>query len=356
MTVKSKTKIPNENDRLPFVEITKRISDLCYALETDLNAVVTDQLKKNKGKFRSDKTKALVNEYKKQIVDIKENFKLHLESAPLELEKYINSINKRANDFNEMMFNIQTYSIKNIKKQLHQYAKREQIEAHLANEFINEIANAMKNLVIKYVITFDEFVLEKLCEKEVINLNMEYFIKNKALQIINPHKYAGYLKLVYIGIKAFYHDFKFFVNSESEYFRYIEKFFLKIISKMEALETQYDMTEGKYNEEALPLKTESFPTHIFKNKQAFDFFCTLATHAKNQEEIGFYFRQMSEKENPKQIVAKETVFRAWFNEESKQPLELKNPIKTLDRIKGISQKHAFYELTKLNSSAKNTQL
>ena len=94
----------------------------------------------------------------------------------------------------------------------------------------------------------------------------------------------------------------------------------------------------------------NFPTHIFKDYNAYEFFQKLALQATNQEEIGFYFRQMSEKETPKLILAKETAFRTWFNEESGNKIELKNPIKTLDRIKGVSKKYNFYRLVKEKSS------
>ena len=220
------------------------------------------------------------------------------------------------------------------------------------------------------VTKFDELLLEKLCEKEVAKLNVAYFMKNEALQILNPNKYSDYVELVRKGISAFYYDLKAFVDSESEYFKLIEKYFLKIVSKMEALELQCNQQQVSYtlltapiettavnnpietttveitSVEMTPIETTHLPTHIFKNVQAFNFFCVLAKGASNQEEIGFYYRQMSEKENPKQIVAKETVFRTWFNEESKQQIELKNPIKTFDRIKGIAQKTTIYHLTK----------
>ena len=87
---------------------------------------------------------------------------------------------------------------------------------------------------------------------------------------------------------------------------------------------------------------------------AYDLFQKLASKATNQEEIGFYFRQMSEKETPKLIVAKETAFRTWFNEESGNKIELKNPIKTWDRIKGQPQKYLFYDLMKEKNSVKTT--
>ena len=48
-------------------------------------------------------------------------------------------------------------------------------------------------------------------------------------------------------------------------------------------------------------------------------------------------------------VAKETTVRTWFNEESGNKIELKNPIKTYDRIKGQTQKYNFYKLIKERS-------
>ena len=63
---------------------------------------------------------------------------------------------------------------------------------------------------------------------------------------------------------------------------------------------------------------------------------------------------MSEKETPRLIIAKETVFRTWFNEESDHKIELKNQIKTFDRIKGVDHKYAIYKLIKEKCSVKTT--
>ena len=330
-----KEKIANSKDPISFDTISKRISELTYNLSASVKEVLNAET--NKVKIKTGTIYA--NQFAAEIQEIQSAYKKHVNKAPLNLEDYLAKLKTRAEELNEMVYKIKTYPIKSITSQLKKEAEEQGIENAKIKTFIKEVTNSLVNLVVEYTIQFEEYVLEQLCEKEMNRIRLDFFTDNIALKLINNQKQERYITLLYKGIKAFYHDFKAFANSESPYFIIIEKFFLKLIDKIEKI-----ARPNPTNTMQSVNQKKDFPTHIFKNFEAYQLFEELANQVTNQEEIGFYFRQMSEKEKPGLIIAKEKVFRTWFNEEAEHKIELKNQIKTFDRIKGISKKMNFYKL------------
>ncbi|WP_264548123.1 hypothetical protein [Flavobacterium sp. N2820] len=345
MITSKKEKSSNPKDEIPFDLISIRMSDLMKSLSSIVQEVIIAETKKVKIKTGT----IGIGHFTAEIQEIQNTCKNHLKKAPLNLESYLSSLNTRAQDLNDMLFKIKTYPIKSITNQLKKEAEEQGIENTKIKTFVNELTSSLVNLVLQYTIEFEEYVIDQLCEKEMNRIGMDFFTDNIALKLINQHKYEKYITLLYKGIKAFYYDFKAFANTDSLYFQLIETFFKKLILKIEKLVCSNDSEITTITKQKTKNNTTTFPTHIFKDYSAYELFQKLVSHAKNQEEIGFYFRQMSEKEIPRLIIAKETTFRTWFNEESGNKIELKNPIKTYDRIKGQTQKYNFYKLIKEKS-------
>lgn len=87
-----------------------------------------------------------------------------------------------------------------------------------------------------------------------------------------------------------------------------------------------------------------FPTHVFKNKEAYHLFHIIAKGMTQHVQISFLFRQMSEGETPALIVCRDAVFRTWFNE-SKYKLELDIVTKRLADTT-TADRMLLYNLTK----------
>ena len=340
----------NNKDKISFDLISNRIDYLVSTLTKSVEQLIFEEKKKVKIKAGT----IYAGQFTAEINEIQNTYKNYLKKAPLNLESYLSSLNTRAQDLNDMLFKIKTYPIKSITNQLKKEAEAQGIENTKIKTFIKELSNSIVNLVLEYTIEFEEYVIDQLCEKEMNRIGMDFFTDNIALKLINNQKHERYTTLLYKGIKAFYYDFKAFVNTDSPYFQLLETFFKKLILKIEKLVDSNDSGNIPITKQKTRNNTNIFPTHIFKDYDAYDLFQKLASKATNQEEIGFYFRQMSEKETPKLIVAKETAFRTWFNEESGNKIELKNPIKTWDRIKKQPQKYLFYDLMKEKNSVNTT--
>jgi hypothetical protein len=346
MMTNKKQKNTKQVETISFDLLTSKINKLANSLSVTIEEII--QTEKTKVKIVTSRKQ--VSQFAAEIQEIQNTYKQHLNKAPLTLDAYCKKVNTRANDLNEMLYKIENYSVKSITNQLKKEAEEQGIEHTKIKTFINELTNSIVNLVLEYNMKFEEFIVELLCEKEMKRINVDYYANNSALQHINIQKYENYIKLIYKGINAFYHDFKAFTNQNTLFFQIIEKFFIKLLQKIEQLQCTNATENNKVEEQSL-----DFPTHIFKSQSAYNTFEELAKQATNQETIGFYFRQMSEKENPKLIVATETVFRTWFNEESEHTIELKNPIKTFDRIKGLINKRKVYDLVMEKNSVKTTK-
>lgn len=346
MIKSQKQKKSKQTNAVSFDLISKKVEELVKNLQVNVEQIINSEKKKVKIKAGT----IYAGQFTAEINEIQNTYKNHLKKAPLHLESYLSSLNTRAQDLNDMLFNIKIYPIKSITNQLKKEAEEQGIENNKIKTLVKEMSNSIVNLVLEYTIQFEEYLIDQLCENEIDRMGIDFFTENLALRLINHQKYERYLTLLYKGIKAFYYDFKAFVNTDSPYFQLIERFFKKIILKIDELVCKSSSNNTSIDNQHIKKDTTNFPMHIFKDYNAYEFFQKLALQATNQEEIGFYFRQMSEKETHKLIIAKETAFRTWFNEESTHKLELKNPIKTFDRIKGVSKKYNFYRLVKEMSS------
>lgn len=324
-------------------DFDKLARSVSIALRGDVGKILNEFSFKIKIESSIDLSKV----FNTQVNQISKSFESFAKKAPLTLPFYLQSINERAKDFQEMLGYIKSYPLKSVTSQLKGIYKEEGINPYYSNSFIKEISKSITNLVVEYSINFDEIVVDKLCDRELLRLNPSFYIKNQALQILNPHKYNQYKQLLYKGIKAYYSDFKEYVNVESNCFKVIEKFFLKLMHKMEILDDQFGLMIAQ-GQQTAPISQPSinYPTHIFKNQEAFLLFTEYAEAADKPEDIGFAFRQMSEVEVPQLIMAKETVFRKWFNRESGHQLELNSAIKTLDRMGNTKLKENLYRLIK----------
>ena len=58
---------------------------------------------------------------------------------------------------------------------------------------------------------------------------------------------------------------------------------------------------------------ENYPKFIYASQKDYEFFYIMASQATLFVQVSFLFRQMSEKEKPLMIIAKDAVFRDWFN-------------------------------------------
>lgn len=323
-------------------EIDKLAKSVSLALGKDVIKILNEISFKIKIENSIDLSKA----FNTQVKQISKSFESYSKKAPTTLPVYLQSINERANDFQEMLGYIKSYPLKSITNQLKDMYVKEDINYHHSNNFMYEISKSITNLVVDYSINFEEILVDRLSDKELLRLNPSYYIKNQALQTLSPDKYNTYKELLYKGVKAFYLDFKAYVNVESNCFKLIEKFFLKLIHLIEELDNQVNLTDNVFKKYTPQSEKKEFPDHIFKSWEAFLLFNDYAIGAKTQDEIGFLFRQMTEKETPSLIKVKETVFRKWFNEHSKHSIELSNQVKTYDRIGNKNTKQNLYNLMK----------
>jgi hypothetical protein len=240
------------------------------------------------------------------------------------------------------------YTKKNIVKEIRKIAKDQDVEDSKIKDFIKNIEKSLQSLLENFYIKEVEFVYEELCKQELVQLNINYYISNESLKVLRPNKYKNYLELLHKGIKAYHQDFRAFINIETDCTQLINTFFVSLIQEIEELL----VLQLQENQQTAPLLIDpfhevGFPSHIFKDSKDYLFFMELAKKATKAAQIGFYFRQMSEVENPKLIIAKPEVFRTWFQNETKlNHIELNSPIKVLRLITGKEAKLGKYELVK----------
>lgn len=277
---------------------------------------------------------------------IRKEIESHYEQVPLEFGDYIATVETRWQDFNLVLNKINKYPLKNITKQIKQICREKNIEDTNITQLIQEINNAIIRIIIKNTISYEELIYDALYESELEKINLGYYVNNESLKILQPNNYNEYRRIIYLAIKAYHRDMITFINNDSENKKCLDGFFLKMLNSIETLEmVQNKMSEDRDSQQLKPVSAE-YPSHIFKNFFAYNMFDDLVKSSKKQEEIGFYFRYMSEKESPKLVVASETNFRRWFNEETQYKIELRNPIKTYNCIKGTESKLRCYDLLK----------
>ncbi len=326
---------------IPFPKISERISafsDIMQEFAKTLSKSLEFYSKIDFSVFQSKEFKEYINNISKELEE-------HVQKTPTTLESYLNNLEKRTKEYKEMMDMIKKHPLKSINDQIKKEAHEKGIEEVKINRFIKVVNNSITNLVISYSNSIEEDIVDQLCEQELSNINTNYYLNNLGLQIINPNKYNDYKILIKKALSAYYQDFKAFVNTNNSCFKIIDHFFLKLMNKMEILQSHFNSAIPEIQKSEVFSKNEMrYPKNIFENQQAFDFFTEFVNNTTIKDNIGFAFRQMKEVEHPPLILVNEVPFRTWFNNQKSPQLELKSPIKTLANIKGKEVKLKTYNL------------
>lgn len=287
------------------------------------------------------------DEFRTNIKEISKALEEFALKTPKNLESYVDSLERRTKEYHEMMDKIKSYPLKSITNQIKKEAKQKGVDDKKIKKFLKEVNRAVINVVITFSKDFEEQAIQKICKNELEKINVDYFLQNPGLQILDTNKYKIYKELIKRAFLAYSQDFKAYINKENTCFKVIEKLFAMLMDKMEIIDQQYNsIATATTQTPAINKNKGEYPTHIFKNWNAFQLFTEYANCTTKSEDIGFAFRQMSEKESLQLIVAKETVFRDWFNNNSSHELELKSPIKTLARFGNTTTKQNIYNLIK----------
>ncbi|RAR73699.1 hypothetical protein [Flavobacterium aciduliphilum] len=340
----------NTLDRIDATTLTERIKELSeiFANSFELEAMNTlqKQLAEAGKPMLSFQEELQKGNLHKQIKRMARALKKCTQNTPTTSAKFTDTINIRLDDFLFVVQEVEEYPIEKISVSLEQILQTQNIEAHSVKSFLKKFKKALIKLMIHHYMYHEETAFELLLEHELKTLKVDYLIENKALQILEPHKYNQYINSLNRGFNALYHDMKAYTDFSNPFFEAADKLFQNIMAKLnqaagidnpeiEAPKTTITETESK-----------NYPTHIFRTHRDFQLFDVLMQHNPKADEIGYIFRTMSEIENPSAIVVKETAFRNWFNQESGYKMELNNPIKTLPRIKDLSGKQIKYKLQK----------
>lgn len=327
--------------------ISKEMRERLFSITDELFQVFEDETNVKSSILFNDFSTIENDEFKQNINQIVHFFEENALKIPRSLKPYLETIENRTGEYQEMMDKIKNYPLKRINNQIKIEAKEKGVDEKKIRKFLKEVNKAVIKIVFTFSKNFEEETLDKLIEQELQKINTQYYLDNPGLQFLNPDKYKQYKTLIKNAILAYCHDFKAYVKKESSCYKVIEQFFSKLMDKIELLDQQYNqvLSEKSINP-SNEKKSIPFPTHIFKNQEAFLMFTEYAEAADKPEDIGFAFRQMSEVEVPQLIMAKETVFRQWFNGKSGHQLELNSPIKTLDRMGNTKLKENLYKLIK----------
>ena len=282
----------------------------------------------------------------KQIKRIARALKKCTENTPTITKQFTDTVSARLENFLFVVQEVEEYPIEKISVSLQQLLHEQNIEAHSVKSFLKKFKKALIKLMIHHYINHEETAFDLVLEHELKALKVGYIIENKALQILEPHKYNQYINSLNRGFNALYLDMKAYTDFSNPFFVAVDKLFQNIIAKL-------NQAAGIDNPEIVVPRTtitatesKNYPTHIFRSTQDYQLFNAMMQHHPKADEIGFIFRTMSETENPPAIVVKETPFRNWFNQESGYAIELNNPIKTLSRIKDHAGKELKYNLNK----------
>lgn len=308
--------------------------------------ILQNQLRES-GKLRpSFQDELLKGKLHKQIRQMGRSLKKCTQNTPTTTQQFTDTLSTRLENFLFTLKEVEEYPIEKISVALEQMFQKENIESFSVKSFLKKFKKALTNLMIQHYMNHEEAAFDLLLEHELKTLKVEYLIENKALQYLEPEKYQHYLMCLNKGFHALYQDMKSFTDFSDPFFASAEKLFQNIIAKLEQAAGPHTTVLNSPIIPKMETQTIAYPSFIFRDSEDFQLFDTLMQNNPSAEEIGFVYRIMSEAENPPTIVVKETAFRNWFNQESKYTYELKNPIKTLSRIKNQSGKEKVYILQK----------
>lgn len=337
------------NFKLSAEALKKTISDLSSVLKVDLEKdyIKNDVLIKKKLHLIDDNE--LTPFDKMYLSGISHEFEKHTSNTLHHLQNHLFEPEQRNQDLKRLIKAVHNYPLDKVNRQIKQVSKKQELDHKTIIRLIKNTKKSLLKIVFKHVATFEELILEQLYGEELETLQLEYTIQNKSFQILNPSKYKSYLELINNSIIAFYTDFSIYGELKNPYFKIIEKFFDTLLLKTESLATKHLLEFEKIQKESTK-SLFSFPTHIFANLEAYQYFKESEDKASTAEDIGFLFRVFSEKATTPLIIAKETAFRNWYNAKTSSKIKLNKAIKTFDRIGGKNNKaHMIPESCSLNA-------
>lgn len=247
------------------------------------------------------------------------------------LDRYVASFESKIKRYSKLYGSLMEYPLHIIGEQLRLNLEEFKIAPHLVLELVLNLKDMLMSVILHHIISYDQIVFDELCEREIAKINVKYFVTNTSLRVLKPEKYLNYLQIVQQGISAFYQDFQSYAILDSHCYALVNSFFDFVVNKIELACDECKQCFAKSSEFGAQ-KLKTYPVHIFSNVEAFKMFNEIDSRATKPEEIGFLFRYMSEQEKPAKIISTETVFRKWYNDSDETKFNLKNPIKTYDRI------------------------
>lgn len=335
-----------DNYRADGILSSKKLEEHCEKLTTVLEQFLFEQkktiyLKNGISQPVQNSQLELTN-----IMQITQQLKEVYDKEEQNLDKYVESFENKIKQYSKLYGSLMAYPLHSIGEQLRINLEEYKIAPHAILELVFNLKQMLLNIIIQHIISYDEIIFNELCEREIVKINVSYFVRNTGLLLLRPEKYLHYLTVVRQGITAFYKDFQCYALLDRKCCTLVDRFFDFVLNKIEIICVECRKCFEKVDDNTVQ-KLEKFPSHIFINYEAFKTFKEINSRATNVEEIGFLFRQMSEKEKPATIIAKETVFRKWYNESNEKCFNLKNPIKTYARIGAKDSKVIKYDAAKL---------
>lgn len=283
----------------------------------------------------SDKSKRYNNHYI-HFNEVNEVFKKHASETPWVYRDYLEQLDKRWNQFNRALHKLHKYPLNNLTANIDSLCKDFNIESNTLKELVKEVNNSIINIVIKNTILFEKQVATHLYQEELDEINLSYYVNNTLMKEFAPHNYDNYKIILNKTMHAYHKDLMSFLDKTQKETALVDNFFEILLDQINELQGKSTELQKTIENHRIITKEQEnnhhYPPHIFKNRDAYNLFKDLIHDAIKQDEIGFYFRYMKEIENTPLIICKETVFREWYNTQDDRVIELKNPIKTYDRI------------------------
>lgn len=334
-------------DATALAESMKKLSELISSsFELEAMSALQKQLAEAGKSLLSFQEELQKGKLHKEIKRMARALKKCTENTPTTTAQFTDTVILRLENFLFVVQEVEEYPIEKVSDSLEQMLRKQEIESHSVKSFLKKFKKALINIMIKHYFTHEQVAFDLLIEQELKILKIDYVINNKALQFLDPQKYKQYISSLNKGFNALYHDMKAFTDFSNPFFAAADKLFQNIIAKLNQAAGIESINDSTSQSQTVKYSNNNYPSHIFRRYEDFQLFDTLMQTNPKAEEIGFIFRTMSEEETPKKIVVRETVFRNWFNEESGYKMELKNPIKTLDRIKDHAGKEIKYKFHK----------
>lgn len=283
-------------------------------------------------------------------------FKKSVENQSFTTQQYLDTVSHRLHNFLFAVQEVEDYPLNIVSSTIQQLFEQENTKTLSVKSLFKKFKKCLVNIMIKHYMFKEEATFDLIIQHELKTLKIDYLIQNPSLRYLEPHKYNAYVNCLNKGFQSLYHDMKAYTDFSNPFFEGAEKLFQHIFHKLNQAAGNQPLQERPVEATTDPNEKKTYPTHIFRTNADYELFNDLIQYTPTADTIGFVYRKMSEQENPPTIVVKETVFRNWFNQESGHKAELKNPIKTLSRIKDQANKELIYQLNKQLQQSKKVTL